>query len=107
MDTSAQSLYATIQTLVQQEITNSNNGTPSQSLQSMAQFNIANIDTHAHTGLDSPQIDPRSLLGFPIVIGTPTATVPSGTIYISTDSLTTPTVAHFFVRIGTTWKQIT
>jgi hypothetical protein len=75
-----------------------------------SQYQITRVGNHAHTGVDSPQLDPKNFLGFPITLTVPTTAnnpASTGAIVIFTDSLTAPTLAHFYVRIGTTWKIIT
>lgn len=58
---------------------------------------------HSHNGIDSPQIDPDFLLGFPIFSATPAHAAPDGTIVLSDISGT----RKIWARIGGAWYSIT
>lgn len=70
-------------------------------------FDVSNIPAHAHTGIDSSQIDPKNLLGFPATSATSALTAP-------TDSPVNGTIRFYYdttnyvewVRINNTWVNI-
>ncbi len=45
--------------------------------------NFSDFEQHKHTGLDSPQINPKDLLGFQIWTSTPTHVAREGTIILA------------------------
>lgn len=67
------------------------------------QFTTSNIPIHVHGGTDSPQIDPRNLLGFPIMTAVPTDNAPEGTIRLALIAGT----YYIYARINQTWKRAT
>lgn len=67
------------------------------------QFTTSNIPVHVHGGTDSPQIDPRNLLGFPIATSAPSDNAPEGTIRLGLVG----GVYKIYARINQTWKSAT
>ena len=64
---------------------------------------LQTITTHEHNGYDSPRIDPKNLLGFPIFTAVPTHAAPEGTIILRWDGSTT---YELYARINKSWKKI-
>lgn len=69
------------------------------------QYGVSSIPFHVHTGVDSPQIDPINLLGFPTISTTSATTAPTdapinGTIRFYYDG----TYYIQWVRINNTWE---
>lgn len=67
---------------------------------SRKQYNISKVPNHEHTGVDINRIDPKNLLGFPIVSVAPTADLPEGTIRLYRNSST----YRIYCRINNLWK---
>ena len=65
---------------------------------------------HVHNGIDSPNIDPRNLMGFrvdKVALATiaPSDSPPDGTIRFLYDAVT-PTANYItWIRINKTWKK--
>ena len=91
-------IYSQIQPHVQLEIKNA--------LKKYAdnnQYTLSDIPVHVHGGTDAPRIDPRDLLGFPIVTSAPTDEAIEGTIRLGLVG----GVYKIYARINKTWKSAT
>ena len=56
---------------------------------------------HTHNGLDSPQVDPTDLLGYPVRTTAPTHTGKQGEIIMVDDGAT---VRRIYVYLNGTWR---
>lgn len=66
------------------------------------QYGLSNIPTHAHTGSDSAQIDPKNLLGYQVLTAAPTYSAPNGTIILSNVG----GVRRIWTRIANAWYSV-
>lgn len=62
-----------------------------------------NFDNHNHDGVNSLPIDPRNLLGFPIVSSPPVDAAPEGTIRLYSSGGT----YMLYARINKGWRAVT
>ena len=60
------------------------------------------IEPHTHDGINSPPIDPKDLLGFPIAVTAPTDAAQNGTIRLALISGT----YYLYARINSVWKKV-
>jgi hypothetical protein len=64
---------------------------------------IQPFDNHTHDGNNSLQIDPRNLLGFPIVSTAPADNAPEGTLRLYSSGGT----YKLYARISNGWRAVT
>lgn len=67
------------------------------------QFDLSKIPSHEHGGSDAPKINPKNLLGFPIMVEAPTDNAIEGTIRLALIS----GVYYLYARVNNLWKRVT
>lgn len=67
------------------------------------QFSLSKIQSHGHTGTDCQRIDPKDLLGFPVISAVPTDNAINGTIRAYRSGAT----YRLYIRINNTWRYAT
>jgi len=77
-------------------------------MEKMKNNELFDIPFHTHTGTDSPQVDPRNLLGFPTILVAdatvaPTDNPPNGTFRFYYDSVV---VYRLWARINNGWRYV-
>jgi hypothetical protein len=69
-----------------------------------SQFNpqpqFSDFDKHDHDGTNTPKINPKNLLGFPVISAVPTDAAPNGTIRFYYSGIS----YRLYVRINNSWK---
>lgn len=99
MDKTPNQVYASIQPFVETDIRNA-----IQHLAKSTPYKTNPKPNIRHTGVDAPRIDPKDLLGFPIVTSVPSYKAPQGT-WVFVYNATGPTL-YLYVMLNGTWTNL-